>query len=45
MDATLGTAAGLLALVALTGSFTRTFIPKEQLEHHGAAWTPESFTS
>ncbi len=40
MDTTLWTAAGLLALVALTGGFTKTFIPKEKLEHHeGAAWT------
>jgi hypothetical protein len=40
MDTTLWIAAGLLALVALTGGFTKTFIPKEKLEHHeGAAWT------
>jgi hypothetical protein len=40
MDATLWIAAGLLALVALTGGLTKTFIPKEKLEHHdGAAWT------
>jgi hypothetical protein len=40
MDITLWIAAGLLALVALTGGFTKTFIPKEKLEHHeGAAWT------
>jgi len=33
-------AAGLLALVALVGGFTKTFIPKEKLERHdGAAWT------
>jgi DoxX-like protein len=40
MNITLWIAAGLLALVALTGGFTKTFIPKEKLEHHeGAAWT------
>lgn len=40
MDTTLWIAAGLLALVALTGGLTKTFIPKETLEHHeGAAWT------
>ena len=40
MNATLWIAAGLLALVALAGGFTKTFIPKEKLEHHdGAAWT------
>ncbi|NYJ03326.1 hypothetical protein HNR19_004024 [Nocardioides thalensis] len=40
MDIALWIAAGLLALVALTGGFTKTFIPKEKLEHHeGAAWT------
>ncbi len=40
MDTILWIAAGLLAMVALTGGFTKTFIPKEKLEHHeGAAWT------
>jgi hypothetical protein len=40
MDATLWIAAGLLALVALTGGLTKTLIPKDKLEHHeGAAWT------
>jgi hypothetical protein len=40
MDITLWIAAGLLAFVALTGGVTKTFIPKEKLEHHeGAAWT------
>jgi hypothetical protein len=40
MDIILWIAAGLLALVALAGGFTKTFIPKEKLEHHdGAAWT------
>ena len=40
MDTTLWIAAGLLALVALTGGVTKTFIPKEKLEvHKGAAWT------
>jgi hypothetical protein len=39
MDTTLWIAAGLLALVALTGGSTKTFIPKEKLERHeGAAW-------
>lgn len=40
MNITLWIAAGLLAMVALAGGFTKTFIPKEKLEHHeGAAWT------
>jgi hypothetical protein len=40
MNTILWIAAGLLALVALTGGITKTFIPKEKLEHHdGAAWT------
>ena len=40
MDTALWIAAGLLALVALTGGVTKTFIPKEKLQHHdGAAWT------
>lgn len=40
MNVALWVAAGLLALVALTGGFTKTFIPKEKLQHHeGAAWT------
>jgi hypothetical protein len=40
MDTTLWIAAGLLALVALTGGVTKTFIPKEKLQQHeGAAWT------
>ncbi len=40
MDTALWIAAGLLALVALTGGITKTFVSKEQLEHHeGAAWT------
>jgi hypothetical protein len=40
MNATLWIAAGLLALVALTGGLTKTVIPKEKLEQHeGAAWT------
>ena len=40
MNIILWIAAGLLALVALTGGITKTFIPKEKLERHdGAAWT------
>jgi DoxX-like family len=40
MDTTLWIAAGLLALVALTGGLTKTFIAKEKLQQHeGAAWT------
>jgi len=40
MHIALWIAAGLLALVALSGGITKTFIPKEKLEHHeGAAWT------
>jgi hypothetical protein len=42
MDTTLWIAAGLLALVALTGGITKTFVPKEKLQQHeGAAWTRE----
>ena len=40
MNIILWIAAGLLALVALVGGVTKTFIPKEKLEQHvGAAWT------
>jgi hypothetical protein len=40
MNIILWVAAGILALVALAGGITKTFIPKEKLEHHdGAAWT------
>jgi hypothetical protein len=40
MNIILWIAAGILALVALAGGITKTFIPKEKLEHHdGAAWT------
>ena len=40
MNIMLWIAAGLLALVALTGGLTKTLVPKEKLEHHdGAAWT------
>jgi DoxX-like family len=40
MNIVLWIAAGLLALVALVAGSTKTFIPKEKLEHHdGAAWT------
>lgn len=40
MDTALWIAAGLLAMVALLGGFTKTFIPKEKLEQlEGAAWT------
>lgn len=40
MHVALWIAAGLLALVALTGGFTKAFIPKEKLQQHeGAAWT------
>jgi hypothetical protein len=40
MNTTLWIATGLLALVALTGGFTKTFIPMEKLaRQEGAAWT------
>ncbi|HYG92789.1 MAG TPA: DoxX family protein [Nocardioides sp.] len=40
MNVTLWIAASLLALVALAGGITKTFIPKAKLEQHdGAAWT------
>lgn len=40
MNQILWIAAGLLALVALAGGITKTFVPKEKLAHHeGARWT------
>ena len=40
MNLTLWIATGLLALVALVGGITKTFVPKEKLaEHHGGEWT------
>jgi DoxX-like family len=43
MNTILWIAAGLLALVALVGGVTKTFIPKEKLEQHeGAAWTRDA---
>ncbi|MBG6094975.1 DoxX family protein [Nocardioides sp. WG-D5] len=40
MNVVLWTAAGLLALVALAGGLTKTFVPLDKLaEHDGAAWT------
>ena len=40
MNVALWITAGLLAAVALVGGITKTFIPKQKLEHHeGAAWT------
>lgn len=40
MNTALWIATGLLALVALVGGLTKTFIPKEKLEQHdAAAWT------
>jgi hypothetical protein len=43
MDTALWIAAGFLALVALTGGFTKTFIPKEELQRHeGAAWVRDA---
>ena len=43
MDLTLGIATGLLALVALVGGITKTFVPKEKLaEQHGGEWTRDA---
>jgi hypothetical protein len=40
VNLTLWIAAGLLALVALAGGLSKTFIPKEKLAaHHGGEWT------
>ena len=40
MNVALWITAGLLAAVALVGGITKTFVPKEKLQHHeGAAWT------
>ena len=35
-------AAGLLALVALAGGISKTFVPKEKLDAHPASWTSRS---
>ncbi|GAB2812345.1 DoxX family protein [Actinocorallia aurea] len=43
MDLALWIAAGLLALVALAGGITKTFIPKERLAaQHGGEWTRDA---
>ena len=40
MNLTLWIAAGLLAMVALVGGITKTFVSKEKLAaHHGGEWT------
>lgn len=39
MDLALWIAAGLLALVALAGGCTKTFIPKEKPDAHPESWT------
>ena len=40
MNVALWIIAGLLALVALVGGISKTFVPKEKLAHHeGARWT------
>ena len=40
MNLTLWIATALLAMVALLGGITKTFVPKEKLaEHHGGEWT------
>ena len=43
MNITLWIAAGFLALVALTGGVTKTFMPKEKLQQYeGAAWARDA---
>ena len=44
MHLTLWIAAGLLALVALAGGISKTFLPKEKLDAHPASWTPGAST-
>ena len=43
MHTTLWIAAGLLALVALVGGISKTFVPKAKLAaHHGGEWTAQA---
>ena len=43
MHIALWTTAGLLALIALAGGITKTFVPLEKLaQHDGAAWTRDA---
>lgn len=42
MNLSLWIAAGLLALVALAGGISKTFVPKEKLDAHPASWTPHA---
>ena len=45
MDLALWIAAGLLAVVALVGGFTKTLVPKERLAaQHGGEWTSSAST-
>jgi hypothetical protein len=39
MNTALWIAAGLLALVALAGGISKTFLPKEKLDAHPGSWT------
>jgi len=39
MELALWIAAGLLALIALAGGISKTFVPKEHLDAHPASWT------
>ena len=39
MNLTLWIAAGLLAVVALAGGISKTFVPKEKLDAHPESWT------
>ena len=39
MNLALWIATGLLALVALAGGISKTFLPKEKLDSHPASWT------
>lgn len=40
MNLTLWIAAGLLAVVALLGGMSKTFLPKTKLDAHPSSWTP-----
>jgi hypothetical protein len=44
MNLTLWIAAGLLALVALAGGISKTFMPKAKLDAHPASWTSGAST-
>jgi hypothetical protein len=42
VNLTLWIAAGLLAVIALLGGISKTFLPKAKLDAHPASWTPNA---